>query len=109
MAWNSVDRLRALLGERIPDGGSAADTYFSTTEIDNMLLEAGDNVRRAAYEGWQIKAAYYADLCNITEGNALRDASDLMDHALAMVKQFSGSGTSLTAGRTRVGRIVRRI
>jgi hypothetical protein len=108
MAWNAVDRLRALLGERIPAGGTPADTYFSAEEIDNLIEGAGDNVRRAAYEGWQLKAAYYADLVNVTEGNALRDMSDLLDHALAMAKQFSGPGSEVTAGRARVGRIVRR-
>lgn len=108
MAWDPVDRTRALLGERIPDGGTAEDTYFSELEISNLLDEAGGNSRRAAYEGWQIKAAYYADLCNVTEGNALREASDLLDHALKMVSQFDGPGTSRTAGRTRVGRIIRR-
>jgi hypothetical protein len=54
-----------------------------------------------------MKAAYYADLVNVTEGNALRNASDLLDHALKMVKQFDGPGDELTAGRTRIGRIVR--
>lgn len=108
MGWATPDeKLRALLGERIPSGGSDADTFFSNTEISNLLEDTGGLVRRAAAEGWNMKAAYYADLVSVTEGNASRAASDMLDHALKMVKQFSGAGDDLTAGRARVGRIVR--
>lgn len=108
MAWNTPDeKLRALLGETIPVGGSDADTFFTDAVITNLLEDAEYDTRRAAYEGWQMKAAYYADLVNVTEGNSLRNASDLLDHALKMAKQFSGPGTVLTAGRSRVGRIFR--
>lgn len=108
MAWGSPnDKLRVLLGEKIPEGGSDADTYFTDAEIVSILADNQGNTRRAAYEGWQMKAAYYAELITVSEGNALRQMSDLHKHALDMVKQFSGSGTSLTAGRTRIGRIRR--
>lgn len=110
MAWGSPDdKLRVLLGEKIPEGGSDADTYFTDAEIGNILGDAGGNLRRAAYEGWQMKAAYYAELITVSEGNALRQMSDLHKHALDMVKQFSGPGSNLTAGRTRIGRIRRLI
>jgi hypothetical protein len=108
MAWQSPnEKLRALLGERIPEGGSDLDTYFSDAEIQSILDDTDGNIRRAAYEGWQLKAAYYADLVTVTEGNALRQMSDLHKHALDMVKQYGGAGSILTAGRTRVGRIRR--
>lgn len=108
MAWATPnEKLRALLGERIPGDGSDADTFFSEAEVANLLQDSDGDVRRAAYSGWQMKAAYYTDLVTVTEGNASRQASDLLDHAIKMVKQFSGPGTELTAGRTRVGRIVR--
>lgn len=108
MSWATPgDKLRALLGERIPAGGSDADTFFTDAEIANLLADTGGIVRRAAFEGWQMKAAYYADLASVTEGNSNRATSDLLDHALKMVKQYSGPGDELTSGRTRVGRIVR--
>lgn len=108
MGWATPDhKLRAYLGERIPAGGSDADTFFTDAEISNLLEDTGGLVRRAAAEGWQMKAAYYADLVSVTEGNASRAASDMLDHALKMVKQYSGPGDELTSGRTRVGRIVR--
>lgn len=100
-------RLRALLGEKIPVGGSDTDTFFTDTEIDTLLTNAGNDVRRAAAEGWQNKAAEYASLVDVTEGNASRLNSTLHSHALDMVKMFTSAGSQLTSGRTRVGRIVR--
>lgn len=109
MAWESpTEKLRMLLGEKIPEGGSDADTYFKDAELGNILDDASGNIRRAAYVGWQMKAAYYADLVTMTEGNALRQMSDMHDHALRMVRQFSDAGSLETAGRSRVGRIRRR-
>lgn len=102
------DKLRLLLGEVIPEGGSDSDTYFSDVQIGDLLTEAQGNVRIAAYEGWRMKAAHYADLITVTEGNAMRQMSDLHKHALDMVKHFATSTDGPTFGRTRVGRIVRR-
>lgn len=108
MAISDGDRLRGLLGETIPDGGTPADTNFSEAQIDAWLTMANFDIDRAAVEGWRNKAAMYANLVNVTEGNASRQMSDLHKHALDMVKAFSTSSSSLTAGRTRIGRIVRR-
>lgn len=108
MAWTPEDQLRGLLGETIPTGGTDADTYFTDVQIANMLLESQGSITRAAYAGWQMKAAYYADLVNVTEGNSVRQMSDLQNHALAMVKMYAGESSDLTAGRTRVGRVRRR-
>lgn len=108
MAWLANDRLRALLGESILEGGNDEDTFFSDEDIQNLLDENNGLIRRAAYEGWEMKAANYANLMTVSEGNALRQMSDLFDHAQAMLKQYSAAGNNLTAGRARVGRIVRK-
>jgi hypothetical protein len=102
-------RLRALLGERIPVGGTEVDTFFADAEITTLLTSSGGNLIRAAYEGWQQKAAEYSNLVNITEGNSSRENAKLLEGALKMVKQYGQSGDSLTAGRTRIGRIRRSI
>lgn len=108
MAISDGDRLRGLIGEKIPDGGVAADTNFSDAEIDDLLAQAGSDIDRAAVEAWRIKAAMYANLVNVTEGNASRQMSDLHKHALLMVDRLSKSSSSLTQGRARIGVIRRR-
>jgi hypothetical protein len=108
MGWESpAAKLRLFLSEKIPEGGSDTDTYFSDAEIENILEDANGDTRRAAYIGWQAKAAYYADLVTVSEGNAIRQMSDAYDHAVKMAKLFGDAGSVLTAGRTRIGRIRR--
>lgn len=107
MSWDDPTRLRQYLGEVIPEGGSDADTYFSDAQITGLLTDTSGDLRQSAQLGWQMKAANYANLITVSEGNALRQMSDLLDHAMKMVKMYDGSGTILTAGRTRIGRIRR--
>lgn len=47
--------LRAALNEKIPQGGSDADTRFTPAEIDSLLSDAKDKYA-AASDGWLIKA-----------------------------------------------------
>jgi hypothetical protein len=108
MAISDVDRLRGLIGEKIPDGDNETATQFSNTELEEMLISNGGDIERAAFEGWRHKAAKYADLVNVTEGNASRAMSDLHKHALDMMSAYAKSSSTLTQGRTRIGRIVRR-
>lgn len=103
MPTSDEDQLRGLLGEPIPDGGTESDTFFTDLDIENMLIVAEDDVDRAAVQGWRMKAAHYAGLVNITEGNASRNMSDLHKHALDMIQHFQKSNT--VTGRTRIGRI----
>jgi hypothetical protein len=107
MAFTDQERVRRLLGESIPEGGSESDTLFTDAEIDDFLLLGGNNLERATYEGWRAKAARLSDLVNITEGNASRAMSDAHKHALDMVKQFARSAGGPTEGRTRIGKIRR--
>lgn len=108
MPITDSDRLRRLLGEEIPEGGDESDTLFTDATITDLLTLSGDNVERAAYEGWRIKAARLSDLVDITEGNASRAMSDAHAHALDMVKHFQRSSGGPTEGRTRIGNIRRR-
>lgn len=106
MAITPEDRLRACLNESIPPEGDESETRFTTEQILDMISQASGNNDRAAAIGWTMKAAIYADLITINEGNAMRQMSDLHAHALAMVKQYSGIGSDVR-GRARVGRIRR--
>lgn len=49
-------RLRKLVDERIPFGGTAADTRFSDEDLDEFLTESG-TINQAAAEAWENKAA----------------------------------------------------
>ena len=102
MALTDAERLRALLADTDPD-----TEVLSDEQIDELLSEYGSDVERAALGGWRLKAAHYAGLVDITEGNASRKMSQLHAQALTMVKTFSGSRGGPTEGRTRIGRIVR--
>lgn len=106
MAQTDADRLRAMLGEDIPDGGSQADTLFTTDEIVE-LLAANPNLEIAAYEGWRVKAARLSSLVDTTEGNSQKKFSQLRANAEEMIKLYLRSSQGPTEGRSRVGRIVR--
>lgn len=101
------DKLRNLLGEPIPASGTEADTLFTTAALTELLEDNNNNLDRAAYEGWRIKAAHYANLVDVTDGNATRAMSDLLDNADKMVRSYLRSSDGPTEGRTRVGRIIR--
>jgi len=109
MAISDSERLRLLLGEAIPDGGKPEDTNFSESEIAQLLEDASSDLDRAAYEGWRLKAAIFSNLVDVTEGNASRAMSDLQQKALDMMKIYAKSTTGPTEGRTRIGKLVRRL
>ena len=108
MAMSDEARLRLLLGEKIPEDGTDADTMFTDDEIKDFLEMSEDNMDRAAYEGWRAKAAQFSNLVDTTEGNYSRKFGQLLANANAMAKQYLRSSGGLTEGRTRIGRIVRR-
>lgn len=109
MALSSADRLRQLLGERIPAGGVDSDTFFTDDEVNDLLLQGRNSQNRAAYLGWLLKAAEYANMMNVTEGNASRQAATLYDNAMKQVQFYERATTVMATGRTRIGRIRRRL
>lgn len=104
MAITEGDRLRDLLGEPIPPGGSADDTLFSEDQIDDLLERFPDDIEDQAREGWRIKAASLANLVNTAEAGAKRDLSDLHEKAMTMWKMYGGTSGSVEpdAGPGRV-------
>jgi hypothetical protein len=95
-----ISEVREMIGE--------TDTTASLFTDDQITawIDAADSLEAAALTGWQRKAAHWAGLVNVTDGAAAREFSDLFDHAVAMIKVFTKLA-SPTAGRTRVGKIVR--
>lgn len=107
MPLTDSQRLRDLLGEPIPVGGTEADTLFTDEKIADLVLASEGDLDRAAYEGWRVKAALLSNLVDTTEGNSQKKFSQLLDNANDMVKLFLRSTSGLTEGRSRVGRIRR--
>lgn len=107
MPLNDAKRLRSLLGEEVPDGGSVGDTLFTDEKINELLASNGGDIERAAYEGWRVKAAMLSNLVDSTEGNIARKFSQLVDHANDMIKLYSRTSAGNTEGRARVGRLSR--
>lgn len=95
MAFGDVDRLRLILGEPIPADGSEGDTMFTNVQLQDFLSQADADLSKAAVLGWQIKAADYANLVDVAEGNSSRAMSDLHKNALAMVKYYSGDSSTV--------------
>ena len=99
------ERVRRLLGEVIPPDGSDADTMFTDDRIEDLLLEANNDIDQAALAGWREKAAGLAVLVDTAEGTSKRAMSDLHKNALAMVTAFggeAGGGTSTPQTRSHL-------
>lgn len=106
MALTALERLRLLIDDEMPIDGS--DPMFPDATLNDILENAAGDPERAAAEAWMMKAAKYAGMVDVTEGNASRAMSDLHSHALAMVTRYQKSSSGPTEGRTRIGRIRRR-
>lgn len=100
--------LRRLLGEQIPDGGSETDTNITDSHLDELLASRDGNLDAAAHDGWEFKAALYANLVNTAESGNRRDLSDLLDNALRMLNHY-GVKAQLAAysSRTRLHPLTR--
>jgi hypothetical protein len=91
-------KLRRLIDEVIPVGGTDADTRFTNTEIDEILTEAAD-IFAAASEGWTRKAARaMSERGGLEESQAGDERHKFVgleayrDHCLAMAKMYAGKG-----------------
>lgn len=82
--------LRKMVNE--PTTAVYSDQYLSD------LLDASPNAEFAAASIWNQKAARFAELVNVKEGNSSRDLGDLYDQALSMSKHYSEAASTLTGG-----------
>lgn len=85
-------RLRKLLNEQIPAGGSEADTRFLDSDLDTLLIEA-TSIYGAAAAGWTMKAGMLqGQIESYSVGQERYDLTSLKDqlaHALAMAQQYA--------------------
>ena len=93
-------KLRKLLDERIPEGGSDSDTRFSDADIDELLIDA-INIYEAAAAGWTIKAGMFQRELGQIESYAvgqerydMRKLQDMVNYALKMAETYSHMATS---------------
>ena len=107
MNRTTAQHTRALLGESYAPPQTDADTMFSDEEIEDFLEQGFDSPFAAAYYGWMEKAANYAALVNVNEGNAAREMSDLHRQAMRMADRYVGYVETPSRGRARMGNIVR--
>lgn len=89
-----------MLDERIPDGGSDADTRFLDADLDELLVEA-TNIYEAAAAGWTLKAGMFQRELGQIESYAvgqerydMRKLKDMLDYALKMAETYSRMATS---------------
>lgn len=107
MAAPTPDALavRAYLGERIPDGGTATDTLFSDAEIAELLDEQG-SVAAAVADGWVRKAATYANLTNVSDRGRSMTLGQLRDNAQRQAEWWQRQADAGAAG-TGTGSVYR--
>lgn len=93
-------KLRKLLDEQIPAGGSDTDTRFTDADIDELLSEAA-NIYGAAAAGWTLKAAMFqreaGQIQSYSVGQERYEMSnpkDLMEYALKMAETYSRMAAS---------------
>lgn len=103
MVMSLVDQVRLNAGETIPDGGSASDTNFPDETIQDLLTQNNQLVNRTTAAVWRAKAAIFAGLVDVQEGNSSRKMSQAYETALAQAKYWAGLPEgSPVIGRTRI-------
>lgn len=84
----TVPQLRMLLNERIPEGGTEADTNFTDNELGLMIQRAGGSLYYSAAEGWYVKAGLYSMFIDVDESGSNRNLGEVFKHALSMGDRY---------------------
>lgn len=84
-------RLRRMISDTIPNGGTDNDATFSDDEL-NEILEESSNIYQAASELWTLKAGMLqGDIESYSAGNERYDLTSLKDRlefCLSMAKKY---------------------
>lgn len=75
-----IDQLRRMTGE------TGNDSVYSNDDLDAYLTAADGNLRTAAAQVWDEKAASMAKLVDVNESGSSRRLSQAHTNALAMAK-----------------------
>lgn len=109
---SNMRRLRRLLDEQIPEGGSDTDTRFLEEDIA-ILLKESSSIYEAASKGWTEKAGMYeremAGIEQTTTGQETYRYTSLRDrlaYALRMAEMYAEMALGVTGG-SRILRVVK--
>ncbi len=91
-ALSTVPQLRILINERIPSGGTEADTRFTDNELALILVRCNYNIYAASAEGWYVKAGMFSMMIDVDESGSNRNLSDIFKHALSMGDRYRKAG-----------------
>lgn len=104
MTMSLVDQVRMNAGETIPEGGSASDTNFTDEQINDLLLLNNNLVNKTTAAVWRAKAALYAGLVDVQEGNSSRKMGSMVTAAQAQARFWAAQPEpSAAMGGTRIG------
>lgn len=101
-----ISALRLLIAESID-----AEPY-TDARLSSLLGEEGADPQSVASSLWREKAARFASLVDVQEGNSKRSLSQLQKQALEMAATFESGSTASSAGglssrATRIRKIER--
>lgn len=100
-----LDTLRRMTNE------IEGDSKYTDVQLSEILTAENGVLAAAAAVIWTEKAAIWAALVDMQEGDSRRDLSDLMDNALKMADTFEKQAVhdpdSSLMRKTTVGRITR--
>lgn len=91
---SELEYLRDRLGERIPAGGTEADTMFTNQQLSDLYDRSDAVMEDAILEGWRIKVAEFSNLVDTTEGTSKRSMGDLRVQAQAILDDLQESASS---------------
>jgi hypothetical protein len=92
---SDLNQLRMALSERIPLGGTEADTNFSTAELAQLMLMADGLLERAAAIGWAVKGGDLYDVIDVSENGSERKMSQLFEHCKKTWEFWDRKATAL--------------
>lgn len=85
----TVPSLRLLVNEKIPSGGTDADTRFTNDELGLILQRMGMSLYAAAAEAWYVKAGMYEMLIETDESGSNRNLDQIFKHAISMGDRYA--------------------
>jgi hypothetical protein len=93
-----IVKMRRALNERIPAGGTEANTNFTDQELQELLTDNGDNTNLAVAEGWLLKAGWVqsGDIksYNVNGESYTFDKKEAYDLAMKQHELYSKRGRS---------------
>lgn len=94
-------RLRKLLNEVVPEGGTESDTQFLDVDLDELLINA-HGIYAAAATGWSMKAGMLEGrIESYSVGQEKYEMTSLKDqlaHALVMAEKYTAMAKAASGG-----------